>query len=87
MIAKLHPSFSKQKANCQYCYLSSMDAKPPCITPLVCLHYLVNRWWEYSNLSVRSCHLDLTPNQFNKKNAYQLRRTINNQILEVKGLK
>ena len=31
-------------------------------TPLVCLNYLANRWCEYSNLSVRSCYLDLAPN-------------------------
>ena len=32
------------------------------LLPIISLHYPANRWWEYSNSSVRSCYLDLTPN-------------------------
>ena len=32
---------------------------------IIFLHNPANGWWEYSNLSGRSCHLDLTPNSYN----------------------
>ena len=32
------------------------------LLPIISLHYPANRLWEYSNLSGRSCYLDLTPN-------------------------
>ena len=37
---------------------------PEVITILTSIHYPAIRKWEYSNLSGRSCCLDLTPNQF-----------------------
>ena len=50
--------------------------------------YLANRWWEYSNLSGKSCYPDIKPNSCTwfARNVQQLDGRISMKILGAKGL-
>ena len=58
------------------------------LLPIMSIHHLANWLCEYSNLSGRSCYLDLTPNSLTKLqgNVLNLEGRIMDQILAVKGL-